>query len=190
MLYTIVVWGDKKENLFSKNLARALALLGKTVLINDAVTELGAENAAGTEFVIFDTDNISAINSSSAIVAVKDRTDESFANWKGLASPLLINSENTNGLSLLVNHEIAAITCGLSTKDSITLSSCAEGRAVISVQRFIKKLNGEIFEPMEYPLALGGIPIYHSLALFGILLLCGIEQEFGRPELVFRAKIL
>lgn len=88
----------------------------------------------------------------------------------------IVYSSDGAALNLLQKNNITTITCGMSSLDTLILSSIGERTASVCVQRKIITLSGRIIEPSEYPLHLKNkITDYALLAAFGILLLCDIE---------------
>ena len=83
-----------------------------------------------------------------------------------------------SGDELLLGHvsdtRLPAITCGLRSRDTITLSSMAKESAVIDLRRSISCLDGSTVEPQEIPLR-GQQPRENFLlmATAAILILCG-----------------
>ena len=61
------------------------------------------------------------------------------------------------------------VTCGLSPRDSLTLSSLAE--PVLCIQRALSRLDGSILEPQEVPLPPLPAPAEGLLPLLGLWLL-------------------
>ena len=57
-------------------------------------------------------------------------------------------------LDQLAHRRLPALTCGLSHRDSFTLSSLTCDSAVISMQRPLHSFDGSITEPFELPVAL------------------------------------
>lgn len=64
------------------------------------------------------------------------------------------------------------LSCGLHSKDTITLSSLEKGKPVLSVQRQIKALDGNYIEIGEYPLLYDGENYRALIAAAAIMLLC------------------
>ena len=87
-------------------------------------------------------------------------------------------SKDLGSLELLKNNDITTLTCGMSSDNTIILSSVGENTASVCLQRSIKTLDGKIIEPQEYPVHLvEKITDYALMAAFGILLLSGIEPN-------------
>lgn len=94
-------------------------------------------------------------------------------NFKGI-----VYSGDRGALEVLQRSGLDAITCGMSNKDTIILSSIGQSSASVCLQRKISTLDGNIVEPCEYPVRLKNkITDYALLAAFAILLLCGIEPK-------------
>lgn len=60
-------------------------------------------------------------------------------------------SQSPAVLELLEKLEVPVITCGLSTRDTVTYASNQEESLVVSFQRSFHTLLGELVEPMELP---------------------------------------
>lgn len=92
-------------------------------------------------------------------------------NYKGI-----VYSKDEQALKLLQKNNITTITCGMSNRDTLILSSIGERTASVCVQRKIITLSGRVIEAGEYLVHLKNkITDYAILAAFGILLLCDIE---------------
>lgn len=90
----------------------------------------------------------------------------------------IVYSGDKNGLRLLQNTGITTLTCGMSERDTLILSSITENTASVCLQRKIITINGNVIEPREYPIRLKNkITDYALLAAIGILLLYGIEPN-------------
>lgn len=69
---------------------------------------------------------------------------------------VLFNSRYPQLALLLKGRELQALSCGLQTTDTLTLSSCTQESAVISLQRTLTTFSGETVEPGEFPVKLSG----------------------------------
>lgn len=87
-------------------------------------------------------------------------------------------SDNIQALQALKNTDCRVITCGMSIRDTLTLSSAGEQSAAVSLQRGIHTLSGAVEESREVLLRLRRArPPYTVLAAAALLLLCGRAQE-------------
>ena len=73
------------------------------------------------------------------------------------ADYFIINSDDANVLKRIKGIKSKVITCGLSTRSTITLSSISDSRCVMCLQRSIFNLNGAKISPFELPFELCGI---------------------------------
>jgi hypothetical protein len=64
----------------------------------------------------------------------------------------VVNSENTSGLACFMRSGIRTVTCGLSRRDTVTVSSSV-GNIVVCLQRRLPVIGGNILEPAEFTAA-------------------------------------
>lgn len=102
----------------------------------------------------------------------------SFCNvYKGKEFIYIVSSADKKSIKKLINIQSPVITCGTSSKDTISLASINGGTAVVSLQRKIENLYGETIEPMDIKIELDTTDnVYHALATCTVSLLCGIEN--------------
>ncbi len=81
----------------------------------------------------------------------------------------LLASSNLAAAEFLHRCGVRTITLGMSSKDTLTLSSITSDSAVLCLQRAICDLAGNTLEPVEIPLALS-----HQYDAFSILCACAI----------------
>jgi len=94
-------------------------------------------------------------------------------------SVAVVNAENTGILRLLQECGIHTIPCGLSDHNTFTLASSTEESSVISLQRSIPALTGEITEPMEFPVC---PELAASLSRYLLMALCAIGCLTGNTQ--------
>lgn len=76
---------------------------------------------------------------------------------------------------------LPALTCGLSTRDTLILSSINEDSAVLGVQRSIICFDGTVAEPQDIPIRLGGhMDTFTLMAAASVFILSG---NIGRLRL-------
>lgn len=86
----------------------------------------------------------------------------------------IVNSQNTEGLSFLMKNGIKTLTCGMSYRDTLTLSSSLSNLN-ICLQRKIPSLNNNILEPCEYVITNPHSNTDLLLLACAVNLLCGCE---------------
>ncbi|MFA7637479.1 MAG: hypothetical protein WCX81_06925 [Monoglobales bacterium] len=93
------------------------------------------------------------------------------------ADYIIANSDNTEIIASLKNYEGKIITCGMSTRSTVTYSSISEEGCVICIQRAIPTLSGEKIQPLEYPFEYTG-KTFDEVSILMIItaaLLCGAD---------------
>jgi len=91
----------------------------------------------------------------------------------------IVSAENTDILRTLQASGIHTIPCGLSDHNTFTLASSTEESSVISLQRSIPALTGEITEPMEFPVC---PELAASLSRYLLMALCAIGCLTGNTQ--------
>ena len=94
--------------------------------------------------------------------------------------PCLVESTNTAALCTLMSSSHTAICCGLSSKDTFSVSSLRDHEAVVSVQRHLTALDGRPIEPGDIPIRLSQAQsAYSIMASCAVLLFSGQDPEHG-----------
>ncbi len=98
--------------------------------------------------------------------------------------PAILSGQNEAAALFARREGLLPVDCGLSIRDSLTLSSVTETSAVISLQRPVARLDGSLVEPVEFPLTLTRrwTP-YHLLCCGGALLLAGGAPALERADI-------
>lgn len=108
------------------------------------------------------------------------------AEWEdftpGPRAVAVIHSHNAEGLAFAARHQLKTLTCGLSSRDTLTLSSMAGESAGICLQREIATLGGGRVEPADFFVRLRGqTERFELLTLAAVLLLCGLGEHLSGP---------
>ena len=179
-MQTIIVYGKKEDSAISDTLQKILDFYGKYYIFNSgtAIHSKFQDNVE-QEFLIIDTDvmPITQIGMKDIMIFKNEIPD-----LLNITLPKMfcavVESTNTNAISLLNNSKIEVVTCGLSNKDTLTFSSAIEDRIVISLQRSLKNVFEKIIEPNEIPMNLpDDIDRYAILSAVVTLILSGINFE-------------
>ncbi|MCI8441556.1 MAG: hypothetical protein HFG27_03375 [Provencibacterium sp.] len=94
----------------------------------------------------------------------------------------VIHSHNAEGLAFAARHQLKTLTCGLSSRDTLTLSSMTGEGAAICLQREIATFGGGRMEPADIPVCLRGpAERFELLTLAAVLLLCGLGEHLQGP---------
>ena len=127
-------------------LAPLTAALGGRVSI-DTADEL---TVGGGEFVIFVRRRLPQVHQR-AVVAVCSWQGGRLMRQNHLCAAL---SDDRRARRILRQSGCGALCCGMSLADSLTLSSLREDSAVISLQRELEDIGGNILEPCDLPVTL------------------------------------
>lgn len=91
-----------------------------------------------------------------------------------LPSVAVVDSSNKELVELVSLTKLPAITCGLSSRDTLTLTSIKEDSAVLGLQRSLTCFDGMVEDPQEIPLRLDGpMDSFTLMAAASVYLLTG-----------------
>lgn len=90
--------------------------------------------------------------------------------------PIVVSSDNYSALRNISPVCKNIITCGMSVRDTLSLSANIGGRASVSLQRRIRDIHGRWIGECELPLKdCEGLTDFQILSLTAVKLICGIE---------------
>ena len=94
-----------------------------------------------------------------------------------LSDYLVVNSDDKELICSINGTRTNVISCGMSTRSTVTLSSIEETSCVFCLQRLIKNLNGNIISPFEIPLMFGEYKIdwVSAIMIVTTAIMCGLE---------------
>ncbi|WP_101911152.1 hypothetical protein [Marasmitruncus massiliensis] len=121
-----------------------------------SILEVQTQNAAflGDEpdLVLVTGQKIEQISCRNAVFLVRGHSSmpEKFCCEQAVA---VVDSSDQSLLEQVAQHHIKALTCGLASVDTLTLSSFTTDSAVISLQRQIEAFDGTVLEPFELPVS-------------------------------------
>ena len=100
-------------------------------------------------------------------------------NFKPNTTYLILNSDDKKLPELIKHYENKIITCGMSTRSTVTFSSIYENSGVMCLQRAIRCLNSLEISPFELPFEVGGkiIDEISILMLITSALICGADVK-------------
>lgn len=136
------------------------------------------------KMIVTDIDNFDTIQSDNTIIIFRDTVGINIDAVKGHMAVAVVDSCNEKLLPLVASTKLPAITCGLSAKDTLTLSSIGTDNAVIDLQRSVTCFDGSVAEPQEIPVRLGGSA--DSFALMAAASICILSGEI---ELLHKIQI-
>lgn len=167
----VILYGDDNDMETAKLIARCLSKYAGVLHINSRCINYIGKNA---KFLLLECQNPVTLNFKKGIIILKNKTKR----IKSINIPdgfqVVTESDNKSALKLLKKVDHPIITCGMSVRDTLSVSSCKEDTVSISLQRNITLLSGEILECCEVPFKLSvKSDDYAKLAVAAILMLSG-----------------
>jgi len=148
IMVNLILYGDIKDKSITSKLCRVLSNYGGVLYFSDTkATKYGDFN--DISFTIYECDNLREISISDCIVIFKSKqTSDSLIK---LSDTVISVTENSNykAIKAIKGNNNLCISCGMSSNDSVTLSSISDTDATISIQRSITDINGKIIEPCD-----------------------------------------
>ena len=169
----VVICGDCGSKVLTKSIINACTANGGALVVD---SNRIYETSESPRFLIVVADNISETDCRSGVI-VFGKMQNKINNIKiGRLVPI-IDTSDVNALNIVRNSGTAAIGCSMSGHDTISISGLTGfPTKMVSLQRTIKTLDGEIIEPHDFLVRLSQeIPIYPLLASCSVLLLSGIS---------------
>lgn len=162
-----------------KNLASLRDILRKNctlTLIGEQQIDIQKENP---DFALVEIENLSRITAPNMIILCK----EPFYAPVNAVLPAdavgLLSSDNLPAAEFIRRCGVRAMTLGMSSKDTLTLSSITPDSAVLCLQRAISDLFGNTLDPVEIPLSLS-----HRYDAFSILCAAAIFLLSGKIDIL------
>jgi len=179
-MITVLLYGSDNSTELTSALLGCISAINSSVLYLTAnLVSLPPANTQKIDFMVIDNMNINSVCAQKGIVVFKQDIS-GISNLLEIPNEFIAvtDPENTEAVIMLQKNGMQTITCGLSQKDTLTYSSIDAERAMISLQREIKTIDGETVYPMEIPIKLKSIHgDYPALASFAVLLLSGIDLK-------------
>ena len=87
------------------------------------------------------------INKGVVIIADQNKRLKNVKLSKSLTG--ICSDENLTALNIFKKNCLPIITCGMGSKNTVTVSSISEKSLMLSLQRNIRDINGKVIEPLE-----------------------------------------
>lgn len=91
--------------------------------------------------------------------------------------PAILPSQNQAAVEYARETGLLPLDCGLSLRDTLTLSSRTDTSVMISLQRPVARLDGTLLEPVDIPL-----PLTRKWAPYSLLCCAGVLLLTGGPS--------
>ena len=137
---------DKKfRNIFSQLIASHFS----TVCVFEKQLQAVGEHA---DFLITDVQSCECVQADSAVIVYRDALHVPPKLFACEQAAAVVDSCNKEVFAAAGASGLEAITCGLSAKDTLTLSSTGVDSTVLNLQRSVPCFDGSVAEPQEIPL--------------------------------------
>ncbi len=177
-MINIILCGKSNDTSISEALLPVLARYGGVQYFNGK--RLAKLGSGEPEYFVYDCEQVPKIEIDRGLLLFKN----SFQVSEGSTVPenifCVLETQNKNAAAVLKNTHTTAVTCGTSPRDTISIAGLEEMGAVLSLQRNIEKLDGEILEPHDFAVALSAkIGPHRILAVSAVLMIIGVDSSAG-----------
>ena len=173
----IILCGDQGDSSVSDALVSTLALYGGVRCFrHDRIFERGVS----AEFFLYECEKLPKIELKRGIILFKNSIRRQQQEKIPEDFLCILGTKNTNAAALLKDAGASAVTCGTSTTDTLSVAALDGSAAVLSLQRSIRTLAGEIVEPHDFSVKCSEERSPHQLlSVSAVLLLSGIDSSGG-----------
>ena len=174
----IILCGKANDTSISCTLLPSLSKYGGVQYYgSDRITLLGEDKM---KFLVYDCEKLPQIELDSGIILFKN----SFNASEQIKIPsrflCILEMKNVHAAELLNSTGTAAITCGMNSKDTLSVAGLDETSATLSLQRSVMTVDGNILEPHDFTVRLmSKLSPNRILAVCAVLLICGIDSANG-----------
>ena len=179
-MINIILCGKAIDTSISDALLPTLARYGGVQYCSEK--RLGRFGGGTNEFFLYDCEKVPQIELEYGILLFKN----SFHSSQNISIPsgfsCVLETKNLNAAVILKDTNTAAITCGTSPKDTISIAGLGldETNATLSLQRSIITVGGGILEPHDFTVKLlSKLGPHRILAVCAVLLISGIDSSQG-----------
>ncbi len=178
VLSRVVLYGNDHDEM-KKIMLRALSPYKKIAYFRNH-TPAGQYGCGEDTITLLDFTCPFAMNNEACIFVFK-RGAVSFGGIKLPSTYVpVLGEENAGAVPMLTHTGCPVVTCGMSPRDTLSLSSSDFPSALVSIQRDIRTLSGNVMEPADFRVHLSApSDEYPLLAACAALLLLDTNPEKG-----------
>lgn len=180
VMKTTVIILCGKSNDMSLSDALLPALSGYGSVLYCGARRLARFGSDQPDFLVFDAERVPEINLQSGILLFKNSFEPTEPAFVPPGFSCVLESKNLHAAAALQGSGAAAVTCGTSPKDTVSIAALEEDTAALSLQRSITALDGSLLEPHDFAVSLrSGLGPHRILAVCAVLLISGIDSSGG-----------
>lgn len=177
-MHFIVLYGDRDDGALGKAIFRVLKRVGGALRLSAGRAEGTADPAP--RYLIAEYETPPRLNVERGVFVFKDKVSCPAPIALPAGFTAVAHSASASSLDLLRHTGCPAVVCGMSARDTVTLSGLQKPSAAVSVQRQIVDLQGGVIEAQEIPVHLSSpLEGYALLAACAVLLLTQGEPQEG-----------
>lgn len=161
-MITVILLGEDESNFLNFLTDKLKSDFTVYSMANNSISKVGR----GPDILILETSEILGTPEGNTFIIVKDKCNCEIPNND---STVIINSKNKQILKKLINKKNHVITCGMTSKDTISCTSITDDIAVTALQRSIFNIYDEEIQPKELRINISDKDdLYHILAYAGL----------------------
>lgn len=174
----IILCGKSTDTCISCALLPTLEKYGGVQYFSaDHLVRLGQDKI---EFLLYDCEKLPQIELENGIILFKNSFHSSEKNLIPEGFLSILEMKNSSAAELLNGTGAAAITCGTSSKDTLSIAGIDETSAALSLQRSVMTVGGRMLEPHDFTVRFPSkLSPTRILAVCAVLLLSGIDSANG-----------
>ncbi len=175
----VMLYGGGGKDAVGGTLARVLSGFGGVQYYNGSQL-IVPEKGKQARFYLYETDVIPRESNAEGIFILKNNLPSGAGGVLPEGFIPVLDAQNLRAAALLKGTKNIALTCGTSVKDTLSVASLDYTNAVISLQRGLVTLSGELLEPHDIKVLLQSpIGVFPLLACCAVLLLAGEPSADG-----------
>jgi hypothetical protein len=176
-MVNIILCGDVKDTSVSQALISALSTYGGVIYSSP---ERVFQSGSTPQYFLFEYETLPEIGLQNGIVLFKN----SMLPQKPVALPsdflYILETKNVRAAAFLKGSGVTVVTCGTSSKETLSIAGLEEDTAVLSLQRTLKTLDGQMVEPHDFTVKFSGSRSPHQLlTVCAVLLIAGEDSLKG-----------
>lgn len=174
-MISVVVYAQKPERPAAL-VADVLSRFGKTQL--HASSSVVSSGKGELLYLVEAANRLERLKLSRGVLLFADRTaPHRLEISEGII--VLAGADNRRAARLMCGRSNPLVTCGTGLRDTVTLSSSSEGRAVLCAQRRLPTVFGSWLEPQEFAVRMNGCGVSSALLAGGTAAVCGCDLTSG-----------
>lgn len=173
----IILCGEASDTSVAGALIPALALYGG---VKYAGPSGFFERGQSPEFFLYECGEVPPIGIESGILLFKNSFHQKNVSAVPKGFLCVLEAKNRIAAALLKDTSATVVTCGTSTRETLSVAALESSSAVLSLQRSLKTLDGTLLEPHDFTVKYTQDRSPHQLlTVCACLLIAGVSSDPG-----------